>query len=256
MRFFLFAGGVTALLTVAAWSFAVERGALWQVINACVVDKKLTGSPLPCLDVDLGEGRQRGHVVLREPVSGDLILAPTRKSPGVEDPFLSSADAPNYFAAAWRARSFLSEPDGKPPDRERVGLVANPRLRRTQDQLHIHIGCLVRAAQASVRTLAARLQPGQWTRVGAVVPASDFWALRLDGADLDGVNPFALADEELARKERERSQRLIAVAGVRVAGDDGFLILATWVHAPNAGYPIGADDLLNPRCPAEPKRPG
>ena len=37
----------------------------------------------------------------------DTILAPTRRITGVEDPFLQSPEAPNYFDAAWRARTFL-----------------------------------------------------------------------------------------------------------------------------------------------------
>jgi hypothetical protein len=42
------------------------------------------------------------------------------------------------------------------------------------------------------------------------------------------------------------------VAGVRVAGEDGFLILASYAGAPHSWWAVGIDDLLDPRCPAEP----
>jgi CDP-diacylglycerol pyrophosphatase len=84
-------------------AFALDRQALWSVVKACVADHKLTGAPFPCLKVDLAGGEERGYVVLCAPLEHDTILAPTRKIVGVEDPFLQSSAAPNYFADAWEA---------------------------------------------------------------------------------------------------------------------------------------------------------
>ncbi len=195
MRFFTLFGGLVALglIAMATWAFAMDRGALWQVVRACVADKKLTGSPLPCLEVDLTGGANRGYVILREPVTRDMILAPTRRVTGVEDPFLYSGEARNYFEAAWRARSFLTGSDGKPVDRDRVALAVNSGVVRSQDQLHIHIGCLLPDAKRVVRTIAPRLGLGQWAQVGPIIPHSMFWAMRIKGSDLEAVRPFALA---------------------------------------------------------------
>ena len=89
---------------------------LWQVVRACVADYKLTGTPFPCLEVDLSGGEERGTVVLRPPLLEDTVLAPTRLITGIEDPFLRSPEAPNYFDAAWRARTFLKDEDGQAPE--------------------------------------------------------------------------------------------------------------------------------------------
>ena len=89
--------------------------------------------------------------LLRPPLLQDLILVPTRRIVGIEDPFLQSPEAPNYFDAAWRARSFLKGANGQAPDREAVALVANSAFVRTQDQLHIHVGCLFPSAQQRSR---------------------------------------------------------------------------------------------------------
>ena len=71
-----------------------------------------------------------GNVVLRPPLSNDLIVAPTREIVGIEDPFLQLAGAPNYFNAAWRARSFLKGADGRTPERDEIAVVANSAIVR------------------------------------------------------------------------------------------------------------------------------
>lgn len=253
MRLSLFAGGSVVLATAAAAaSFTLDRRALWPVVDACVVDQQLTGLPAPCLEVDLTGGRRLGHVVLRDPITGDLILAPTRKSPGVEDPFLYSPEAPNFFQAAWLARRFLSGPDGKPPDRERIALAVNSGMTRSQDQLHIHIGCLVPAVAESVTRTAPRLPIGEWTQVGTIVPHSLFWAMRVGGSDLAGVRVLNLAVDHLVTRLRSRRQIMVAVAAVKVAGEDGFLILASYAGVPG-GSSVGAENILDSNCPTPPK---
>ena len=246
---------VCGLTALAIWAFALERGALWQVVRACVADQRLTGSPFPCLEVDLTGGEEQGYVVLRQPFPRDTILAPTRKIIGVEDPFLYSPEAPNYFAAAWRARTFLDGADGKPPERDRIALAVNSRVARYQDQLHIHIGCLVPSARNAVQAIAPRLRVGEWTQVGAVVPHSMFWGLRIQG-DLAAVQPFRLAADYLADKARNRADIMIVVAATRVAGVDEFLILATYARAPHSWWVFGAEDLLDLSCSTASDLPG
>ena len=126
---------VVAVLTVsaafAAYAMELHRMALWQVVRACVADYKLTGTPFPCLEVDLSAGEARGTVVLRPPLLEDTVLAPTRRIKGIEDPFLQSPEAPNYFDAAWRARTFLKSADGQAPERDAIALFVNSAVVRT-----------------------------------------------------------------------------------------------------------------------------
>ncbi len=129
MRGSYLVGGLIALAltALATWAFGMERGALWQVVRACVADKKLTGSPLPCLDVDLtAEASSTAMSCYAIRLTGDTILAPTRKVIGVEDPFLYSRRGAELFRCGL-ARSLF------PSRRERK--VARSRSRRTRRQL-------------------------------------------------------------------------------------------------------------------------
>jgi CDP-diacylglycerol pyrophosphatase len=245
-----------AVLTVSAgFAMGLHRMALWQVVRVCVADFKLTGAPLPCLAVNLSDGEARGDVVLRPPLSDDTILVPTRRIAGIEDPFLQSPEAPNYFDAAWRARRFLKGADGHGPERDAIALIVNSAVVRVQDQLHIHVGCLRPSARLVLAAAAPKVPMGEWAQIGAVVPHTMFWGLRIPGTELSNVDPFRLAAEALTGKAQRRGDLTIVVAGVRVEGDDQFLILASYAKAPGAWWPVGDGSLYSP-CRAGHRRAG
>ena len=186
---------IVAALTVsaafAAYAMELHRMALWQVVRACVADYKLTGAPFPCLEVNISGGEARGDVVLRAPLQDETLLVPTRKITGVEDPFLQSPEAPNYFDAAWRARTYLKTADGRAPERDDIALIVNSIIVRGQDQLHIHIGCLLPYARRSIAAAAPKIPMEEWARVGAVMPHTMFWGYRIRGSDLAKVEPVS-----------------------------------------------------------------
>jgi CDP-diacylglycerol pyrophosphatase len=239
---------VVAVLSVsagfAAYAMELHRMALWQVVRACVADYKLTGTPFPCLEVNISRGEALGNVVLRPPLSEDTVVVPTRRIKGVEDPFLQSPEAPNYFDEAWRARRFLKDSDGEAPERDNTALFVNSAVVRTQDQLHIHVGCLVPYARHTLAAVAPEMPMGEWTEIGPVVPHTMFWGYRISGTELANVNPFRLAAEELGDKTSGPGDLTVVVVGARVEGDDQFLILASYSKAPHAWWPVGADNLL------------
>ena len=215
-----------------------ERQTLWRVVQACVADFKLTGAAFPCLQVNLSEGETRGYVVLRPPFGPeDVILAPTRRVIGVEDPFLQSPDSPNYFDSALRARSFLKGPDGRPPRLSEIAVGVNAAAARSQDQLHIHIGCFAPATKRALTAIAPKLQVGRWT------PLGDLWGQRIGRVDLEGVNPFRLAAEALVSKFGNRARLTIVVTGVRIADQDDLVILAS----PGT---FTAEGIIDPACKA------
>jgi hypothetical protein len=184
---FGFAAGVIALAAFATWAFALDRQTLWSVVKACVADHKLTGPPFPCLKVDLAGGEERGYVVLYAPLEHDTILAPTRKIVGVEDPFLQSSAAPNYFAGAWEAWLNLN---GEQGDR-RSPVRARSQLRRRAEPgpaSHSH-GLPCGALDAAAPSLAV----GEWSPIGPLFPHQSFWAFRTGTADLGRLDPFRLA---------------------------------------------------------------
>ena len=144
---------------------AADREALWGVVRACVSTHELTGGAFPCLSVDVSEGEERGFVVLRPPFGApDTILAPTRKITGVEDPWLTSPEAPNYFAAAWNALP-LSMAGGGDESRQEGAVAINSKAGRSQDQLHIHMGCPAPGAGEFLAQASAKARIGEWTRL-------------------------------------------------------------------------------------------
>jgi hypothetical protein len=74
MRILSMAAGLTVSTAFATFAIRLDRTPLWQVVRACVADFKLTGTPFPCLEVDLSSSEERGNVVLRPPLSYDTIL--------------------------------------------------------------------------------------------------------------------------------------------------------------------------------------
>ncbi len=91
---------------------------------------------------------------------------------------------------------------------------------------------------------------GEWTQIGPVVPHTMFWGYRIPETELANVNPFRLAAEAVAGKTHDLGDLTVAVAGVRVEGDDEFLILASYAKAPHAWWPVGSGDLLDSACRA------
>ena len=83
---------ITGLITMsglATYAIGLDRQALWQVVQACVADFKLTTAPFPCLEVNLTGGEEGGDVVLRPPLTRDMILSPTRRSSASRTGFYS-----------------------------------------------------------------------------------------------------------------------------------------------------------------------
>lgn len=238
-------GGGLALVLGAAFAVAADRDALWHVVRACVAAKQLTGLPFPCLEVNLSKGEAAGYAVLRPPWSNDMILTPTRRSVGVEDPFLQSPDAPNYFADAWRARGMIVTANGRRPARDQVALIVNSAIVRDQDQLHVHVGCLKPGARRFLDEKRAGFPFDEWRLIGAVIPHQPFWAMRVRSADLDGVDPFRLVHAQLGRLVKDFADVAIAVAGT---DSDEFLILASYAHAPGSWWPVGSSDMIDKRC--------
>ena len=251
VQLLLVAGALLVMTAFVAFAAGLHRQALWPVVRACVADFKLTTAPYPCLAVNLSGGEERGYVVLRPPLMHDLILSPTRRIVGIEDPFLQLPDAPAYFDAAWRARSFLADAGGRPPNRDSVALVVNSAAERTQDQLHIHIGCLLPPVQRAIAATAPRVQTAGWTQLTSVVQHIVFWAMRIRGTDLAEVDPFRLVAGEFADKVRDMGNITIMVAAVRVEGEDGFLILASYLGAPHSWWSVGDSELIGPHCPTD-----
>jgi CDP-diacylglycerol pyrophosphatase len=222
-----------------------SRGALWNVVQACLLTHRLTGAAFPCLEVNVSDGAGRGYVILRPPLdSSDLILAPARKSAGVEDPSLEAPDAPNYFEDAWDARKFLRDTPQEPLAHDGVVLAVNSRFSRTQDQLHIHIGCLNSGARRTLRAFLPALSTDRWIPLGKPFYGREFWGRLVAQDNLSGINPFRLAAEAWPNASMDRSRLTLAVAGIELAnGGQRFVLLASFQNGRHS-----VEGLLDASC--------
>ena len=240
------------MATAAACAATLHRSALWQVVRTCVVNAQLIGGPFPCLKVDIAAGAERGWAVLRPPFGApDTILTPTRPIAGLEDSWLRGDDAPNYFAAAWEERALVKARDGAEVPAGAMALGVNSRATRTQDQLHIHIGCLRPRFRRAIDAFGPQLPPGAWAHIGGVAGRGDYRALRVSGAGLAGVNVFARAAEAYGDEGVDLADQIIVVAPLQGPADGGDFVILTG-RAGEAQLPRApsADEFIDPACPA------
>ena len=137
---------LAALLGFAALaaplSAAADPNTLWNIVHGkCVPDERAKGDPAPCLAVHL----KSGYAVLKDNSGATQVLViPTAKVTGIEDPKVLAAAAPNYFAFAWTARSFVDGFAKQTLPRDELTLAVNSIDGRSQNQLHIHVDCITR----------------------------------------------------------------------------------------------------------------
>ncbi len=180
-------------LTVSTPVASADPNALWDIVNGqCVPDQRRAGEPAPCALVDVDGGEPRGYAVLKDLVGAtQFLLIPTARIAGIESPEILAADAPNYFADAWRARSYVEQRAGRGLPRDWMSLAINSSAARSQNQLHIHIDCV----RADVRdALAARtgdIGP-TWAPLSVPLAGQSYRAMAVDGNELD-VEPVPAA---------------------------------------------------------------
>ena len=154
---------------------------------------------------------------------------------------------PNYFEAAWRARSFLEGLGQNLADSD-FALAVNSASARKQDQLHIHLGCLLPVAKRALMSFAPQLRIGEWSHVPAVIYDAEFWGLSLGRQGLVDVNAFRLAAEGPAGKDRDRSRLMIVIARLRIADEERWVLLASNLGGAGTYTQMAAEDILDPSC--------
>jgi CDP-diacylglycerol pyrophosphatase len=203
---------------------AAERDLLWGVVQVCVANHELTGGAFPCLDVDTIQGIARGFAVVRAPLQQThIVVTPTARMVGIEDHALQSADAPNYFADAWKARKYVLDSIEPPLSERGIGLAVNSRPGRSQDQLHIHIDCVRRRYVQLLRQHDAGLSADKWTRLTFALRGRYYWAMLINSPDLAATNVFRTA-ATLLRVSPGHMEDVTAVLIPRL--DEGFYLLA------------------------------
>ena len=217
--------------------------ALWRVVHdMCVPDARLTGHPAPCAKVDVA----RGYAIVKDlQHPTQLLLVPTARITGVEDPRLQDPDEPNYWMLAWENRSLVERRARRPLPREQVGLVVNSAYARTQSQLHIHIDCL-RADVA--QALADHLQEigPQWRPLKLDLAGRWYLARWIPESELATRDPFKLLADYPDRAEMARQTLVLAGASSADRGPGFVLLTDQWDTATGDGG--HGEDLLDHGC--------
>jgi CDP-diacylglycerol pyrophosphatase len=195
----LLAAAAIAAMTGREWLLSQRQdpNALWRIAQLCARDQAANHLPAPCLTVDL----PGGYVVLKDRVRGpEVMVMPTVRVTGIEDPAVRGPDAPNYWQGAWLARRYVEKFAGRRLPRDDVAMAINSVYGRSQNQLHIHVDCIQGDVKEALAANLARIGP-TWSRFTLELHDHDYHAMWLPGADLSGRNPFDL----LARRHGARN---------------------------------------------------
>ena len=229
---------------------AADPNALWDIVNGqCVPDQLRDSEPAPCAFVDVAGGESRGYAVLKDLVGPtQFLLIPTERVAGIESPEILAPDAPNYFADAWRARSYVEQRAGRGLPRDWLSLAINSSAARSQNQLHIHIDC-VRADVRQTLTAHARDIGPSWASLPVPLAGQSYRAMAVPGGELAAVNPFRLLADGLGGGDWMGAQTLVAVGSTDADGRPGFVLLAGRADAASPGSGHGEDLQDHDVCP-------
>ncbi len=236
--------GFLAVAVIVMSSF-VSRSALGLVVRTCEINSALTGSPYPCLKVVQAQDPLSSYAVLREPTDKErTILAPLADVPGIEDPRLLTAEAPNYFDDAWREQSTGTGLRTEKVSTQRFALAINAANWRTQDRLHIHMGCETPRFRALLKTHAADIGSDRFTNLKT---KAGWWALFHQADDLTNLNPLKLVADGLEGARSDMENVVVGVFGATSPeGQRGFYILAR-IMGENKSRG-SAEDMIDPKC--------
>ena len=245
------AGALLLLATaVCAPQAVADPNALWAIVNGqCVPGQQNNGDPAPCALVDLDGGEPRGYAVLKDLVGAtQFLLIPTARVPGIESPQILAADAPNYFADAWRARSFVEQRAGRELPRDWLSLAINSADARSQDQLHIHVDCVradVRQALSPTPTTSAR----RGGRSPKRLPVSSTGRCRSRRRNWTASTRFGFSPTSLPAGDSMGAQSLVVVGDNDADGRPGFVLLAGRADVTSPGSGHGEDLQDHVACP-------
>ncbi len=195
--------------------------ALWNIISQkCVPNQRASGQPAPCAQVD----EKQGFVVLKD-INGPLqyLLMPTAKITGMESPALLEESTPNYFSQAWDARHYMADKYGKAIDDSNVSLAINSQYGRSQNQLHIHISCLLPAVKETLAKDAGQVGY-RWQALPDQLVGHTYLARKVDSEELNQKGAFRLLAEGVPQAQEKMGH--FGMAMVSLSGGH-FLLLAS-----------------------------
>ena len=249
--FQIYRAALVAGLLLACLSPAhADRLALWNIVHGqCAARVEAGQGMAPCVDFDAKDG-----IALlkdRNGVAQELAI-PTARVTGIEDPDVLAADAPNYFAYAWRERVEVEKLLKHALPRENVGVSINSMYARSQDQLHLHIDCMdkdvAKALASYLDALDDTFRPMTVALKGRI-----YWARKIDGDELGDRSPFMMLAQGIDRAKAKMSAWSLILVGATFAGRPGFVLLADHAEMLDGGH---AEYLQDHDCAIGPPQKG
>jgi CDP-diacylglycerol pyrophosphatase len=229
---------------IAPRASAANPDVLWHIVHdQCAPDMAARHTPAPCEAVDL----PGGYAVLKDLHGAtQLLLIPTDRITGIDDPLILAGGAKNYWQDAWAARPIFQRRAPRPVPREDLALAINSKYGRSQNQLHIHIDCVRTDVRQALKANEGRIG-ATWAVLDTDLAGHRYHARRLDGAEFGSANPFRLlAQDPQARADMGR-ETLVAIGMTFAGGKPGFVLLSDRAD-PLLGDIGHGEDLLDPGC--------
>ncbi|WP_369789408.1 CDP-diacylglycerol diphosphatase [Rouxiella sp. WC2420] len=202
------------------WHDSRHPNALWHIISQkCLPDQEKNGQPAPCSQVN----EKQGFVVLKD-MEGPLqyLLMPTERITGIESPALLEDRTPNFFAQAWQARHFMADKYGKPIDDSNISLAINSQFGRSQNQMHIHISCLLPKVKTQLSDEAGQIGY-RWQELPEKLKGHTYLARKVSPAELSEKGAFRLLADGVPEARQKMGHYGLAMVSLK-GGD--FLLLA------------------------------
>jgi CDP-diacylglycerol pyrophosphatase len=175
--------GAAALLTILpvhAPAAPNPRLRLWERAEACVEQAKHRAIKYPCVKVSKSENYAIVHDTEVGKQGVYMLLAAIRVT-GIEDPLVLVPPVRAFFSFGWDA--LMSEIKRHPSE---LAMAINNKASRTQDQFHIHLGCVT----ADVRAAIDKLQlSSSWQANALKVKGRTFDVIEVDSL---AQSPFLL----------------------------------------------------------------
>lgn len=221
---------------------------LWHIVHdQCVPDQRQSSRPAPCIEVSLGQGVERGYAVLKDRDGAEQYLVmPTIDVTGIEDARLLARGAPNYFADAWRARTYVDARIGKTMPRQDMAVSVNSPYGRSQDLLHLHVDCLTPRSVAALTADLPRIG-ARWTSARFIFEGHPYHAIRLDG-DTPTADPFRVLADGMPGASKDMAAWTLILAGATFpGGKPGFVLLAGRADPTHGDFASG-EELQDHDC--------
>ncbi|MEX3936845.1 CDP-diacylglycerol diphosphatase [Paraburkholderia phymatum] len=218
---------------------AADPNALWSIVNRqCVPVARASGGPGFCTTVDLS----KRYAILKD-INGNTqyLLIPTDRVTGIESPGVLDANAPEYWADAWKARQYVGSRIGLTFPPNQLGLEINSKYRRTQQQLHIHMDCM---HDDIIKNLAhyRTAEPGKWQ--WTMLDGNRYRVMRVLSLTGDS-DPFRIVARDRQGSDA-MAQQTILVTGAGPSDNDGWLVVNSGLELDDGSGT--AEPLLDHSC--------